>query len=216
MTAEAGREFVIKSVTTEAGNAFTVTSATDLITVSSNPYTDDDQIVFSEGTAPGGLEEGRIYYVISTASDDFQVSLTEGGSAVTLTADAADSCVIKKVTATTQLAGLKSTSLSIDNTEVDVSTKDDEGFRRLLDGISLKSMSMTGGGIFVNAATKATLLGNALDGTIDHYQLISGHGDRFEGAFQMNSIEVTGENEGVEEFSFTLGSSGGVAYVAAS
>lgn len=51
-------------------------------------YSNGDRLVVSTefgGALPGGLMEGTMYYVISTAADTFQVSLTLGGAAVDFT-----------------------------------------------------------------------------------------------------------------------------------
>ncbi|HAK63584.1 MAG TPA: hypothetical protein DCO82_10140, partial [Alphaproteobacteria bacterium] len=54
-------------------------------------------IVFYGGTVPGGLTEGTIYYVISAATDNFQVSATSGGSAINLTAQAAATVLCSRI-----------------------------------------------------------------------------------------------------------------------
>jgi hypothetical protein len=50
----------------------------------------DDDRVFMYPLAdalPGGLSESVLYHVVNSTTDDFQVSLTQGGSAVAITAD---------------------------------------------------------------------------------------------------------------------------------
>jgi hypothetical protein len=42
----------------------------------------------TSGVLPTGLELGLDYYVVNKTDDDFQVSLTEGGAAVQITAAA--------------------------------------------------------------------------------------------------------------------------------
>ncbi len=57
----------------------------------------DDKVVFYNGTAPGGLTEGTVYFVVNKTADNFQVALTLGGAAINLTAQAADSVVCAKI-----------------------------------------------------------------------------------------------------------------------
>lgn len=57
----------------------------------------DEKVVFVGGTPPGGLTEGTVYFVVNKTTDDFQVSATQGGSAINLTSQATDSCVCSKI-----------------------------------------------------------------------------------------------------------------------
>lgn len=49
------------------------------------------KIVFFNGTLPAGLTEGQVYFVISAATDTFQVSSASGGSAIALTGQPSNS-----------------------------------------------------------------------------------------------------------------------------
>lgn len=59
----------------------------DLITEEGHARSDTDRVVLFGTSLPTGLTAGVIYYVISSATDQYQVSLTSGGAAVTITAD---------------------------------------------------------------------------------------------------------------------------------
>ena len=115
---------------------------------------------------------------------------------------------------TETVAGCRTNGLSINNEIVDVTTKDDDGWRRLLDGVAFKNMSLTAAGLFQSAAGKQAVINRILTGSVDQYQVVFGFGDRFEGAFQMSSLSDDGPHDNAEEFNFTLESSGGVAYTA--
>lgn len=64
-----------------------------------NPHglVNGDKHVFYNGTAPGGLAEGTVYFVVGAAANSFQVALTAGGAAINLTAQADDSVVCSKI-----------------------------------------------------------------------------------------------------------------------
>ncbi len=49
------------------------------------------KIVFFNGTVPAPLTEGQVYFVVSTATDTFQVSATLGGAAIVLTGQPSNS-----------------------------------------------------------------------------------------------------------------------------
>lgn len=50
-------------------------------------YLVNDRVGFFGDSLPAGLTEGTIYHVVSPTTDTFQASLTQGGSAVVITAD---------------------------------------------------------------------------------------------------------------------------------
>lgn len=62
----------------------------DLITLTAHGLSNGARVVFEAhdgGSLPTGVSADTFYYVISATTDTFQVSTTEGGSAVTITAD---------------------------------------------------------------------------------------------------------------------------------
>jgi hypothetical protein len=67
-------------------NGFTVSTGTNRINITGHPYKDDDSInLMTAGTLPAGLSSGASYFVINKTNNDFQVSLTAGGSVVAIT-----------------------------------------------------------------------------------------------------------------------------------
>jgi hypothetical protein len=74
----------IPQINTE--DTFTVTPATDKVNITAHSYLDDDIVrVFSDNTLPDPLEADTNYYVVNAGVDDFELSLTQGGSAVDIT-----------------------------------------------------------------------------------------------------------------------------------
>ena len=63
----------------------TADSATDKVTLAAHTLSNGNRVRFGGTTVPGGLTAGRWYYVVSTATNDFKVALTYGGSAIDLT-----------------------------------------------------------------------------------------------------------------------------------
>lgn len=214
MAAKKGRLLLLKRATLAADVSFTVDTSTDLITAAAHGLTAGDMVTFVNGAAPGGFSEGKIYYVITPLTNTFGLSLTAGGSAIDITSAAAAACVFNKITALTTVAGLTTNSITINNEPVDVTTKDDEGWRRLLEGVAFKSVSMSAAGRWQTAAGKSALVTEIIAGTFGHYQLIDEAGGKFEGSFLMSSLEDTGVHDGVEEFTINLESTGGVAWTA--
>lgn len=65
----------------------TFTASTDTVNRTGHGYEDGDFVNFYNLTTTTGISEHQSYYVINSTANTFQVSLTEGGSAVTLTND---------------------------------------------------------------------------------------------------------------------------------
>lgn len=67
-----------------------VNTGTDTITIASHGFNDGDQVRLSTvgGTLPTGLAEGITYYIVNSAVNTFQLSLSLGGSPVDITAAA--------------------------------------------------------------------------------------------------------------------------------
>jgi hypothetical protein len=72
---------------------FYVDATGDKILKVAHGLLNDQKVVFYNGTAPGGLSEGTVYFIVNKTTDDFQVATTLGGAAINLTSQAADSVV---------------------------------------------------------------------------------------------------------------------------
>ena len=111
------------------------------------------------------------------------------------------------------IAELQGSSASINNTQVDTSSKDTNLWRRL-SACGIKSMTLNGDGIANDDNTYIQLKANAHGNTIAVYRLINGYGDTWQGSFQISSLEMTGNNGEAETFSLTLESAGEITFTA--
>ena len=68
---------------------FTVTPGTDTVDAISHPFSNPDVVTLeSDGRLPDGLSKSPIvYFVINAGANDLQLSLTSGGSAVSINDD---------------------------------------------------------------------------------------------------------------------------------
>lgn len=107
----------------------------------------------------------------------------------------------------TTIGAAKVTSMRLNGQLVDTTTVDNNGWRELLEGGAVRSVSISLSGIVKDSAAEATLQTNAFAQTIDNYKITTGAGDTFTGAFQITQYERSGEVNGAEEFSATLESS---------
>jgi hypothetical protein len=76
---------------------FSIDATADTVKSPAHGLVDNDKIVFIGDTTPGGITQGTVYFVISAATDTFQVSATQGGSAINLTTEPGRKCVVSKI-----------------------------------------------------------------------------------------------------------------------
>ncbi len=109
------------------------------------------------------------------------------------------------------IAGLRTTQLSINGEGVNVTTKDSGGWRELLSGAGVRSVSVSGAGIFTGSAAEGRIKGNALSGVIDDYELSFEGGERMQGRFLITRLDYAGDYNGERNYTLSLESSGVVA-----
>lgn len=114
----------------------------------------------------------------------------------------------------TTIGGMRTNNISINGETVDVTDKDSAGWRELLENAGVKSVSMSGSGVFKGTASESLAQAAALAQSIDNYRLQFASGGYFAGAFQLTTLEYTGEYNGARQFSMTFESSGEVTYSA--
>lgn len=113
------------------------------------------------------------------------------------------------------VGGMRSTSMRINGEVVDVSDKDSAGWRELIANAGLRSVSVSGSGVFKDTASELSVQTKALNQTIDTYQIVFESGDKFTGEFQVTSLEFSGDHQNARLYSISLESSGAVTFTAA-
>lgn len=121
-------------------------------------------------------------------------------------------------TATT-VAGLRSTSITMNDEAVDVTTKDDAGVRQLLAGGGVQSFSASGSGVFTDAVSEAAVRtsyeAQRTAGTFTDFDIIVPDFGTFAGPMMISSIEYAGEYNGEVTYTISLESAGTFAFTAA-
>lgn len=108
------------------------------------------------------------------------------------------------------VAGLRTTQLGINGELVAVTSKDSGGWRDLLSGAGVRSVSVSGAGIFTGSAAETRLKANALAGTIDDYRLTFESGETMSGRFLVTRLDYAGDYNGERSYTLSLESSGAV------
>ncbi len=115
----------------------------------------------------------------------------------------------------TTIAGLRTTTWTINGEDVDVTTKDDDGWQQRLSGAGVRSISISANGIFQYSAVEEIVRGWSFDKTINWFLITFENGDTLECQFQISTYERTGDHDGAENYSLSLNSHGTPNYVAA-
>ena len=113
------------------------------------------------------------------------------------------------------VAGLRSTSITLNDEAVDITNKDSGGIRTLLPDAGIFSMSVSGSGVFTDEASEETLRAAMNATSFKNFQLILPNLGTYQGAFMVASLEYSGEHNGEVTYSVTLESSGTITYTAA-
>src|SRR3954471_17254761 len=108
------------------------------------------------------------------------------------------------------VAGLRTTQMSVNGEPVNVTSKDSGGWRELLSGAGVRSVSVAGSGIFTGSAAETRLKSNALAGLIDDYELSFESGETLRGRFLISRLDYSGDYNGERNYSLSLESSGPV------
>jgi predicted secreted protein len=87
-------------------------------------------------------------------------------------------------------------------------------WRQLLDA-GVRSMELTGSGIFNDDASMDIFLEDLLNGAIKECKLISGRGDSFAGLFLLGGGERSGEYNGAEQYTMSFASADEITHTPA-
>jgi len=112
----------------------------------------------------------------------------------------------------TTIAGLRSTSITLNDESVDITNKDSSGNREFLADAGVHSVSISGSGVFTDGATEATLRATMNASSFTNFQVIVPDFGTYTGAFMCASLEYAGEFNGEVTYSVTLESSGAIAF----
>lgn len=115
----------------------------------------------------------------------------------------------------TTIGGLRSSSITLNDEAVDVTTKDSSGNRTLLPQGGNVSVTISGSGVFTDATSETTIRGYWASGTLKSYSFIVPDLGTYAGTFQITTLEYGGEFNGEVTYSLTLESSGAVSFSAA-
>jgi TP901-1 family phage major tail protein len=116
----------------------------------------------------------------------------------------------------TTVAGLRTRRLAFNAETVDVTHAESANrWRELLDGAGIKRASVSGRGLFKDAATDATMRQTFFDGSVLAYQIVIPDFGTVAGPFQLTNLEFAGEHNGEVTYDVALESAGELTFAAA-
>ncbi len=115
----------------------------------------------------------------------------------------------------TTIAGLRATRISFNAETVDVTSLESQGgWRELLSGAGVRSASVSGSGVFVDANTDDRARQIFFAGTVETFQVIIPDFGIVEGPFQITAIEYAGSYNGEATYELSLASAGVLTFTA--
>jgi TP901-1 family phage major tail protein len=116
----------------------------------------------------------------------------------------------------TTVAGLRTRRLAFNAETVDITHAESANrWRELLDGAGVKRASVSGRGLFKDAASDVLIRQAFFDGAIVGYQIVIPAFGIVQGGFQITSLEFAGEHNGELTYDMTLESAGELNFAAA-
>ena len=108
------------------------------------------------------------------------------------------------------VAGLRTTQMSVSGDAVVITNKGSGGWRELLSGAGVRSVSVSAAGIFLGSAAEARVRANAMAGTLAPYELSFEDGEKLRGRFLIQRLDYSGDFNGERNYTIQLESSGPV------
>ncbi len=113
------------------------------------------------------------------------------------------------------VAGLRATRISFNAETVEVTSLESAGgWRELLAGAGVKSATISGSGVFRDAATDERARQIFFDGEVPSFQVIIPDFGTVEGPFLITAIEYAGSHNGEATYELSLASAGALTFTA--
>lgn len=113
------------------------------------------------------------------------------------------------------VAGLRATSIAFNAQAIDITNADStDMWRELLEG-GVKSASLSGNGVFKDAASDASLRQTFFDGATASFQVVIPAFGTITGPFRITQLQYDGPHDGEVKLSLTLASAGALTFAGA-
>ncbi len=115
----------------------------------------------------------------------------------------------------TTVAGIRAKTISLNARSVDgTSGESPSAWRELIAGAGVKSASVSGAGVFKDAASDATMQTTFFAQTVRNFQLVIPAFGILQGPFLIEALDYAGDHDGEATFAVTLASAGAITFTA--
>lgn len=113
------------------------------------------------------------------------------------------------------IAGIRAKTISLNARTVDgTSGESPEAWRELIAGAGVKSASVSGAGVFKDAASDASIQQAFFAQAVTSFQLIIPDFGSLTGPFLVEALDYSGDHDGEAAFAITLASAGALVFAA--
>jgi TP901-1 family phage major tail protein len=113
------------------------------------------------------------------------------------------------------IAGIRAKTISLNARSVDgTSGESPEAWRELIAGAGVKSASVSGAGVFKDAASDAAIQQAFFTQAASSFQLVIPDFGVLEGPFLVEALDYSGDHDGEATFAITLASAGAITFTA--
>ena len=112
----------------------------------------------------------------------------------------------------TTVGGLRTTGITHNEDAVDITTIDSAGIRELLAQGGIRTVSVSGSGVFTDVASETTLKNAFGASAFSNFEIVIPDFGSYKGKFMVASLAYSGEYNGTVNYDVTLESSGAVAF----
>jgi TP901-1 family phage major tail protein len=114
------------------------------------------------------------------------------------------------------VAGIRAKTISLNARTVDgTSGESAEAWRELIAGAGVKSATVSGAGVFKDAASDTLIQQSFFAQTVRRFQLVVPDFGVLEGPFLVEALDYSGDHDGEAAFAITLASAGALGFAAA-
>jgi TP901-1 family phage major tail protein len=112
----------------------------------------------------------------------------------------------------TTVAGLRATTLAFNATAIDITSADSADMWRELLNAGVKSATLSGSGVFKDAASDAALRTAFFNQNLCNWQIVIPSFGTLTGPFKLNSLQYEGPYDGEVKISLSLASAGALTF----